>query len=245
MVNRRGEPVLLKAIKWGKVAQVQMLLDHGDELRFHGQEEVLLSAGAEGEGAMLELLFQYGLEEPHHESKEAVSMITAAIRGQSASGLKFLLDRGYRILQGDHLSHIRDSWKYVCDNYVPSKAVLDVLLSHGLDINATGRHGRTCLWEVIDNMKIYMLVVLLERGANPLHRDRDGETPLMHAMSQDHDDDEIMLLIKSISTTHTGLSHNELRREVSRAEFEAAAQGRWKIVRVLQRFYYWDLGCGM
>lgn len=35
MMDRRGEPLLPKAIKWGKVAQVQMLLDHGDELRFH------------------------------------------------------------------------------------------------------------------------------------------------------------------------------------------------------------------
>lgn len=69
-----------------------------------------------------------------------------------------------------------------------------------------------------------MLNVLLKRGANPLHRDQDGETPLLHAIKNGNGHDDIMLLIKSISTPHSGLSHDEFRREISRAESEAAAQ---------------------
>ena len=143
MVNKGDERLLIAAIKWGKVAQVQMLLDHGDDLRVLEQEEVLLSAGVSGGNAMFEFLFQHGLEEPHPENKEAMAMITAAIRAQSASGLTFLLDRDYTILRGDHFSHIHDSWACVLDSYVPSEAVVDILLSHGLDINATDGQRRT------------------------------------------------------------------------------------------------------
>lgn len=60
-----------------------MLLDHGVELRVL-DEEVLLSAGASGGAATLELLFQHSLEEPHPEIK---------------------------ILQRDHFSHIHESWR--------------------------------------------------------------------------------------------------------------------------------------
>lgn len=94
-------------------------------------------------------------------------------------------------------------------------------------------------------MQTFMLSVLLKKGANPLHRDRHGETPLLHAIRKDRNGDEIMLLIKSTSTSQCGLSHDELKREISGAESETAARKKWKIVRILENFYYWDLGCGM
>ena len=236
--------ILMEAIKQGKTAQVQMLLDYGAELNTFEDGEQLLSAGVSGGAAMFELLFQYGLEEPHPESRETMAMITAAIKRQSASGLRFLLDRGYKILQGDHFSHNYDSWAYALDSYGPTEAVIDVLLNHGLEFYARGRQRRTCFGEVIDNMKTFMLSVLLRRGANPLHRDQDGETPLLHAIKNGNGHDDIMLLIKSISTPHSGHSHDEFKREISRAESEAAARRKWKLVRVLQCFYYSDLSCG-
>lgn len=242
------KPILIEAIKRGRTAQVEMLLDYGaEQLELKTfDEEVLLSNGASGGSAMLELLFQHGLEEPHLESREAMAMITAAIERQSPSGLKVLLGRGYKILQGDHFSHINDSWQYVDPpNFNVSETIIDILLSHGININATGRHRRTCLWEVIEHKNTFMLSVLLKRGANPLHRDRDGETPLLHAIWNGNDDDEIMLLIKSIRKPHAGISHDEFKREISRAESEAAARKKWKLVRALQRCYYWDFGCGM
>ncbi|KAJ5585504.1 ankyrin [Penicillium hispanicum] len=122
------------------------------------------------------------------------------------------------------------------------ETLLDTLLSCGVAINSQDGEGQTCAWGAIDRCE--HLEILLQKGADPLLRDKNGETSLTYAATQSRGL-EVPAKVESVKTilgwidlNWTKVSHNEIHQEVSsKAETGTVAKKNWKTVRLLQRFW--------
>ena len=61
---------------------------------------------------------------------------------------------------------------------------LDVLLSHGCELNATDTNGRTALMEAVFKRRVCCVKSLLKRGADVNAADNKGQTAVIEAASQ-------------------------------------------------------------
>ncbi|KAK3042489.1 hypothetical protein RJ639_000213 [Escallonia herrerae] len=125
-------------------------------------------------------------------------------------------DRNFDCLAGDlfdkasssSLNSPRDNKHQVVDEFLDGCSLLhlacqtadigmvELLLQHGADINASDSRGQTPLHQSIIRGRIATTKLLLTRGANPLAVDREGKTPLQLVAETAVDDVEILALLK-------------------------------------------------
>jgi ankyrin repeat protein len=76
--------------------------------------------------------------------------------------------------------HAREMSKYTPLYYAGGKKLelCRLLLDAGADIHSEGNDKATCLHCAVSSKKNDIVAFLLERGANPLHRRKDGATPI-------------------------------------------------------------------
>ncbi|KAL6996847.1 hypothetical protein U1Q18_006975 [Sarracenia purpurea var. burkii] len=74
--------------------------------------------------------------------------------------------------------------------------MVELLLQHGANINASDSKGQTPLHHCIFRGRIAIAKLLLSRGANPRALDREGKTPLQ-LVSETCDDIELLALLKN------------------------------------------------
>ena len=112
---------------------------------------------------------------------------------------------------------------------------MDTWISQGLDLDRKRHSGLSCLVGVIEKQHTPGLTLLLKKGADPLFRRRNGETPLFKATSQAWSKG-IKILLEYIPKQCTGICRDELRREISRAEAKSASNKKWKNVNTSKTF---------
>ena len=67
-------------------------------------------------------------------------------------------------------------------------AQLEILLAHGMNVNATALDGTSGMWAAAFNRRLNAVGVLLQHGANPNTPSQFGQTPLEAAVDNlDHD----------------------------------------------------------
>lgn len=234
--------VIRSLLRKGHIEVLQMLLDRGVELcdsynhnALRHRSNGFIVEAALGGTATLEFLFKHGRALPPPDSEEGSNAMIGAIFKHDVSAVEFLLSRGFRPIKDDDLP-----FELTCTSTRGTResgeAIIKLLLSYGLDINARNSKQRTCLFETIG---IELLDLLLENGADPLAQDKRGQTPLSVAARHDQPGD-VETLLRFVNTA----SRDRLRYEVSMAESIAVAEKHWKVVRVLQRFYYLHLAFG-
>ncbi|KAL4938330.1 ankyrin repeat-containing domain protein [Aspergillus oleicola] len=259
--------IMLKALARGQVSQVQMLLDRGHALELPvgwPHKNALLTCATQGGVPMLELVFNSGFEVAF-ERNDSMAVIVA-IKKPDINALEFLLTKkGLGLPPAQALVSAVETIGISSKNHTHTTEVaermLDLLLEHGFDINTrkdsdsngngsnNGGSGRTCLWGVIQRKDSKVLRILLDRGANPMLMDDQGESALYAAAAKGFVEGMRMVLewvqVRLHSHSHNsdvhggiGIGCAELRAQVSKAVAGAAAQESWKIVRILERFKY-------
>eukprot|EP00004_Rigifila_ramosa_P004554 TRINITY_DN15050_c0_g1_i1.p1 TRINITY_DN15050_c0_g1~~TRINITY_DN15050_c0_g1_i1.p1 ORF type:complete len:530 (-),score=41.76 TRINITY_DN15050_c0_g1_i1:40-1629(-) len=68
-------------------------------------------------------------------------------------------------------------WKH-SESHVPELETAEILLQHGANVNAQGKHGRTALILCLTHENTRFLTLLLSHGADPNLSDSLGNTPL-------------------------------------------------------------------
>lgn len=204
-----------------------MLLDLGVEPR---SEMLTIYHGAIGGASMLEFLFQQEAIELPLNIFDKNAAVRWAVREQDASLLKLLLDRGCTLPRPDHFETLRQALRAYRAEVVES--MLDALLNHGVDINAED-FGVTILWDAITRRDAFSLQLLLKRGANPLIRSRNNESPLSYTVIADFTEGARILL----EAMGSMISPQDLEQQVYMA-LKVASRGSQKVPRVLERIYY-------
>ncbi|KAL2826334.1 ankyrin repeat-containing domain protein [Aspergillus pseudoustus] len=169
---------------------------------------------------------------PTGNTQEDVSAVLAAIRGQDLLSLKFLFEKGVRIPPNEQESVLDDVF-YQNATLDTTREMLDALLSHEVDINAPDFIGYTCVYRNLGPRKKEYLTLLFDRGADPLHHDNEGQSPLYVAAVKGHVE-LVRIILESIDLCH--VSTDMLRIELWEAIQQASRRESWKVVRLLERY---------
>lgn len=226
--------LFMTAIQSGKVAIVEVLLDFGFTRNNITHPTFTAATGGID---MLELLLQHHLIPPLSEDEYGDKAMKHAVDTDNIPLLKYLHSHGCSI----------DPWRYdeylkgaiYADNFEIFENMLDELLRYGVDINATTGIGRrNCFWNAIRGREASRFKVLLEKGADPLHRscNRD-ESPLEYATCTDFSEG-IKVLLPEIASR---VSREELVCQIKKCLEIARSHRSPNALRVLERAYYWKL----
>ncbi|MCE0497482.1 MAG: ankyrin repeat domain-containing protein [Methylacidiphilales bacterium] len=138
-------------------------------------QQLIDAAGREDIPEMTRLL-NLGTDVNYRE-KDGWTPITRAVESNKAGSVKFLLAHG-----ADSTHGLNDNDQTLLFN-VRSPEVAEILIQHGVDVNARSKSGETAL----DRLCMFaekpaeVARVLLKHGADPNARDNYGSTPLMFA----------------------------------------------------------------
>jgi ankyrin repeat protein len=230
------------AMKHGEVPQVRMLLDCGLQLGIplgtDHTDGTLLRSAARGGALMLEFLFKHGYELSTDDKNDTFDVVGLAISRHNVPALRFLLDRGVQLTTSKRYSPLFEPGICTHETCEVIEPMLDLLLSRGLDIRAEDLSGRNCVWHALGYSGTVApttyLKALLKRGARPLSRGYET-SPLYKAVSRGLVDAvRAMLELGDFRE----VPRSELKAELSMAKVEAIGQEKWKIVRIIERFWY-------
>ena len=200
--NNRYSPLLVAAQYPGSTSAMGVLLDSGAIVQL-----------PKGQGAPL---------------FNASPLFLAALAG-NASILARLIQAGDRI---DNKMYVLGMSPVTATMFVSQTERADslrALLDAGARVDETDDDGLTLLgWAVIAN-RIEMARLLIQRGADPNHVDKNGMTPLLYAASIDFGDSQIIdLLLQSgahrNASTREGLTALDLARKYKHSNPLAALE---------------------
>lgn len=181
---------------------------------------------------MLEFLLQRNIISPPSQDSKEDQAVHYAVRKEDVALLKLLHHHRCPIDPSDYPEYLEVA---ICaDSADIFERVLDVLLNYGVDINAKGPLGQGCFWSAIRSRKASRLAVLLEKGADPLVRDDDNETPVMFA-SRANFPEGLEVLLPAIATR---VSPEELMRQIKEGLEVARSNESARSIKMLERIYY-------
>jgi ankyrin repeat protein len=169
--NKKGETPLMIAANFGDLELVKYLVSeaHADvhAKDIYGRNAVFFVIGSQ-QGVRL------GSPPASIEEKRAV--------------IKYLAEKGVNLNEKDTLdgNTVLTALLYDCYGSPDCKSLTSLLLDLGADINAENKYGRTALIHAVDRINATQqkdfIKLLLERGADPKHKDKNSLSALGYAM---------------------------------------------------------------
>ncbi|XP_022800155.1 serine/threonine-protein phosphatase 6 regulatory ankyrin repeat subunit B-like [Stylophora pistillata] len=212
--NAHGSTSLIIAVYHGKLQGVKYLLERGAKplTKDNYGRDSLYHASSRDSDVLDILLSHVGSSESHlllavvNFTRETVSkqnargrtpLMHAALNG-NVQAVKGLIKRGADLSLKD-----KKGWNalhFAADAI--DTDVIDLILTHMPNIESKAAAGSTPLIIAVRFAKMQSVKHLLERGANPLTGDNDGQDSLVHALSRDYDVLDLLLshVAKSEST---------------------------------------------
>ena len=188
--DKRGRTGLLLSCFYGQMDSVKALLGAGADPTVDDEEGFsCIHAAIDGRCStdVLQKLIDHGAHVNAKRQDGTTALIRACSTGQSES-VMFLLKEGADVniikLNGNTILHAA-----VCGNC--SKDAVQNITEHGLNVNATNKHGETALSLACQVARAEFIKLLLENGANPNVADANGNTSL-HAAVHVNCTDEIL-----------------------------------------------------
>jgi ankyrin repeat protein len=144
--------------------------------------------------AMTKMLLLYGSNPNLTDDKGATALHYLVTNPSAPEIVPMLIGSGANINKSaEELGnrtplHEACQWYFEGRDHSIGERVIRLLVSSGADINATEYLGKTLLHKAVENNKPDLLILLLELGADPTIKDRDGMTPLESAQHLKLDD---------------------------------------------------------
>ncbi|XP_054643652.1 ankyrin repeat domain-containing protein 50 [Dunckerocampus dactyliophorus] len=204
----QGQTALTLAARQGHISVLHVLLDwarardKGTVMKMmeHVDNDgwtALRSAAWGGHSEAIRLLLDAGAEVDGCDAEGRTALRAAAWGGHEETVL-ILLDYGAQVDKADR----KGRTPMIAAAYMGHHEAVEVLLDHNAEVDLPDGDGRTALSvaalcvPTAAGVKGYCQVasLLLERGAQPGHRDHDGMTPLLLAAYEGHEDIVELLL---------------------------------------------------
>ncbi|XP_037345133.2 ankyrin repeat domain-containing protein 50 [Pungitius pungitius] len=249
--DQQGQTPLTLASRQGDVKVLSVLLDwtkgQGPETAVRMMEHVdnegwtaLRSAAWGGHSEAVRLLLDAGADVDGCDAEGRTALRAAAWGGHEEIVLT-LLNYGAQVNKADSMGRT----PIIAAAYMGHCEAVEILLDHKAAVNLADGDGRTALSvsalcvPTAAGVKGYGEVasLLLERGADPGHRDHDGMTPLLLAAYEGHDDIVELLLDAGADVDETaGPKGNVPAAAAVTPLLAAAAMGNMKTV---SRLLFW------
>ena len=157
-------PLMIAAFS-GKMEAVNYLLDKGADLSLKGQygRNLLHKASNGGNVAIIETMLSRGLDINSKDSNGHTALMIAAFSGKMEA-VNYLLDKGSRsvferpAMEGIYYTDVSNG---------SNVAIIETMLSRGLDINSKDSNGDTPLMIAAFSGKMEAVNYLLDKGADP------------------------------------------------------------------------------
>jgi len=173
-VDAKGWTALHRAARRGDRRMVALLLHHQARVDARTNSQLTaLHLGVRSE-AVVRLLLDHGADVTAVDGLGQPALMSAVVMGTPAT-VRLLLDFGSPTAQ--------DALRYAAMGR--SAEIVDVLASHGADVNAVGEGGLTPLHYAAWRGGVRVVEALLERGARIKVADVSGSTPLHLAADED------------------------------------------------------------
>ncbi|KAF5004697.1 hypothetical protein FDECE_8808 [Fusarium decemcellulare] len=191
----------------------------------HRGRAPLSLAAAMGHQDTCQILIQDGADMSHRDHIYGQTALSYAAAQGHRDVVELLLRKGSDY--DDHSSGVTPLWLAIRGDHL---GVVKLLLETGADAKATSIHtGETCLSRAAALGNVTMASLLLQRGAEVDTRDKNGWTPLHHAVSRGRKKTIEVLL--SVLETH---QLNKLKASISKDK----NKGSW-ITTVLRAIIIW------
>nr|XP_061826937.1 ankyrin repeat domain-containing protein 50 [Nerophis lumbriciformis]XP_061826939.1 ankyrin repeat domain-containing protein 50 [Nerophis lumbriciformis] len=249
--DNQGQTALTLASRQGHISVLHVLLDWARvqdagtvvKMMEHADNDgwtALRSAAWGGHSQAIKLLLDAGAEVDGCDAEGRTALRAAAWGGHEETVL-ILLDRGAQVNKADR----KGRTPLIAAAYMGHHEAVEVLLDHNAEVDLPDGDGRTALSvaalcvPTAAGVKGYCQVanLLLERGAEPGHRDHDGMTPVLLAAYEGHEDIVELLLDAGADVDETaGPDGSAPAAAAVTPLLAAAAMGHMKTV---SRLLFW------
>lgn len=221
-----GRAILGLAISQNDETRTQSLIELGMNIDLKSKDRAttpMIQAAAAGNAGIVELLIRKGAYIDHQDSFGMTALHFAALKGHELV-VDTLLNNGaiasFRNRLGETPLLMAASSGHVRIAYM-------LLTAPGVEVDAYGADGRTSLLSAVARGRFATVDALISYGADVLHRDKHGDTPLLLAAKQG----SIPILQRLLEVGEAGL---ELQDRDGRTPLLAAvAQGSERAVDIL------------
>ena len=190
-----GNTPLMGAAACGKTEAVNYLLEQGANPLLKGQKNkwsLVHFAAQSGNVAIIKTMLSKGLNIDSKDNELNVTPLVVSITFDRLEATKYLLDSGANssIQSSNGLNSLH--WASIHGN----TAIIDVILSHELDVNVKDRDGCTpIMFGIVATNNMETVDFVLRKGADPFLRDNSGKTLLHHASHRG----DVMIIEKCLS----------------------------------------------
>lgn len=180
--NLAGSTPLLRAVESDRRRAAKLLLEAGADPNTGNLKGIqpLTAAAFNGNDRLVTLLLEHGADPAHADRTGKTAIIYAAGKGFTGV-VERLLEAGVTVDLTDSHDLTPLMWAAGHANDVPAKealATIDLLLSRGADLDRRDDRGRNALMIAAERGHEDVVRHLMETGADPLVKDRDGKTAI-------------------------------------------------------------------
>ncbi|XP_029981407.1 ankyrin repeat domain-containing protein 50 [Sphaeramia orbicularis] len=240
LASRQGHvKVLSVLLNWAKNQEPETAMRMMEHIDNEGWT-ALRSASWGGHSEAVRLLLDAGADVDGCDGEGRTALRAAAWGGHDEIVLT-LLDYGAHVDKAD----CKGRTPLIAAAYMGHHEAVEILLDHNAAVNLADGDGRTALSvsalcvPTAAGVKGYgeVACLLLERGADPGHRDHDGMTPLLLAAYEGHDDIVELLLEAGADVDETaGPNGNVSAAAAVTPLLAAAAMGQ---IKTVSRLLFW------